>query len=202
MGVPPTFPNLKHLRGNRGELTVEPAQGAVACTACVAGGGWRYAAARKANAAPEKRAIRLSSATRNASLMAAMLARTPAAAFPRANCLGPPHGARASHHKTAKMASNPPQSVGGLMGHNREDDADHDADQRHDVSDAKRHFLSRFVARLTIARGRSGLNRCGFFAGPVGSFSSHKSGFFYVFYGYPELPACLYRRKPRLREAA
>ena len=25
------------------------------------------------------------------------------------------------------------------MGHNREDDADHDADQRHDVSDAKRH---------------------------------------------------------------
>jgi hypothetical protein len=32
------------------------------------------------------------------------------------------------------------------MGHNREDDADHDANQRHDVSDAKRHFLSPFSA--------------------------------------------------------
>ena len=57
----------------------------------------------------------------------------------------------------------PPQSVSGLMGHNREDDADHDADQRHDVSDAKR-FLSPFVAREYIPGGRGGLNRCGFFA--------------------------------------
>jgi len=36
----------------------------------------------------------------------------------------------------------PPKSVGGLVRHDCKDDADHDADQRHDVSYAKSHFQS------------------------------------------------------------
>ena len=58
------------------------------------------------------------------------------------------------------------------MGHNREDDADHDADQRHDVSDAKRHFLSPFCCKVNDSKGEGGLNRCGFFAWTAGVVSA------------------------------
>jgi hypothetical protein len=36
----------------------------------------------------------------------------------------------------------PPKSIGRLVCDDREDDADHDADQRHEVSDAKSHLQS------------------------------------------------------------
>jgi hypothetical protein len=55
-----------------------------------------------------------------------------------------------------------------LMGHNREDDADHDADQRHDVSDAKRHFLSPFCCKVNDSKGRGGLIAVVFLPGPAG----------------------------------
>ena len=63
----------------------------------------------------------------------------------------------------------PPQSVSGLMGHNREDDADHDADQRHDVSDAKRHFLSPFCCKVNDSKGEGRIKSLWFFLpGPAG----------------------------------
>jgi hypothetical protein len=64
------------------------------------------------------------------------------------------------------------------MGHNREDDADHDADQRHDVSDAKCHFLSPFFSKFNDSKGEGGLNRCGFCLDRRGSFSTINLYFF------------------------
>src|SRR6476660_3846288 len=73
----------------------------------------------------------------------------------------------------------PPQSVGGLMGHNREDDADHDADQRHDVSDAKRHFLSPFCCKVHDSKGEGRIKSLWFFClDRRGSFSAIKRGSF------------------------
>jgi hypothetical protein len=47
-----------------------------------------------------------------------------------------------SHHKKdcENSKQGPPQSIGGLVRHDCENDADHDADQRDEISYAEGHF--------------------------------------------------------------